>query len=368
MDAAWWDNQGDWWPSKTRFPNGLAPIADYCHKKGLLFGLYGEIEKANPGCKVAREHPDWLEWHKPYSILNLARPECVNWMESQLCDVIEKNKLDLWRLDFNTPTDSTLEGVPNQRGDVAENNFWRYYDAFYGVFDRIHAKYPDLILQQAACGGGRNDLGTAARFHEEYLTDGLRLPYEAQNFCGQTLSLPPECIIIAHGADGGGGGGHPENLETNLRLMYTLSTPWLFAGVVGKSLDEMNPVRTEQFKRYSDLYKKFIRPILPTSKVYHHAPISADTGVESGGWFAMEFAAPDRSKGWATLLRTRVGNGETPEYIFKPRGLDPGRTYRVTFDSTGSKATVPGLQLIRDGVPVRLETLVSSELLMFEAQ
>ena len=24
----------------------------------------------------------------------------------------------------------------------------------YAIYDRIHAKYPDLIIQQAACGGG----------------------------------------------------------------------------------------------------------------------------------------------------------------------------------------------------------------------
>lgn len=368
VDAGWWDTQGDWWASPARFPRGLAPVVDYCHRKGMLFGLYGEIEKASASSQVAREHPDWIEWHKPYPVLDLARPEVAQWMESQLCRIIEDYQLDLWRLDFNTPTSAPFEGAASQRGDVAENNFWRYYDAYYAIFDRIHAKYPDLILQQAACGGGRNDLGNVARFHEQYLTDGLRLPYEAQSFCGQTLSLPPESILIAHGADGGCGVGHAENLETNLRLMFTLSTPWLFAGAVGRSVDEMNPHRAEAFRRYVDLYKGFIRPILPTSRVYHHAPISVDGGVESGGWFAMEMAAPDRSRGWATLMRTRIGGGCTSEFILRPRGLDPGRTYRVTFDSMGCRGTVPGIQLMRDGLTFRLETLASSEVVLFEAQ
>jgi alpha-galactosidase len=366
MDAGWWDHQGDWWASPARFPRGLAPLADYCHKKRMLFGLYGEIEKASAESKVAKEHPDWIEWYKPYPILNLARPEVARWMEGQLCEIIEKNKLDLWRLDFNTPTSATFEGATSQCGTIKENNFWRYYDAFYGVFDRIHAKYPDLILQQAACGGGRNDLGTAARFHEQYLTDGLRVPYEIQNYCGQTLALPPETFIIAHGADGGGGVGHAENLETNLRILYTLSTPWLFAGIIGPSVAEMNPVRTEQFHHYSELYKQFIRPLLPTCKVYHHTPVSADSGVESSGWFAMEYAAPERTKGWATLIR--IGKSNTPEYHFRPRGLDPRKSYHLTVDSLGSTVPVTGWELMREGIPVRLETLGSSELLLFEAR
>jgi hypothetical protein len=48
--------------------------------------------------------------------------------------------------------------------------------------------------------------------------------------------------------------------------------------------------------------------------------------------------------------------------------LDPGKNYRVTFDSTGCKATISGYQLISSGIPVRLEMIAASELLMFEAE
>ena len=48
---------------------------------------------------------------------------------------------------------------------------------------------------------------------------------------------------------------------------------------------------------YAKLYKEFIRPIWPTSRVYHHAPINLRGDVESSPWFAMEFAARDRTRG-----------------------------------------------------------------------
>jgi hypothetical protein len=50
------------------------------------------------------------------------------------------------------------------------------------ICERLGAKYLDMILQQAAAGGGRNDLGTSGRFHETYLTDGLNMPRVLQNF------------------------------------------------------------------------------------------------------------------------------------------------------------------------------------------
>ena len=103
----------------------------------------------------------------------------------------------------------------------------------------------------------------------------------------------------------------------------------------------------------------------------------------------MEYAAPDRSRGWATIVRMRNGKGDLfvyhygneviddntgtadchyaeEQYTFHPRGLDPARTYRVTFDSLESTVTADGLSLIRDGVPVRLENVGMSELLLFE--
>ncbi len=173
-------------------------------------------------------------------------------------------------------------------------------------------------------------------------------------------------LLIAHGADAGGGTGNAENLDTNLRVAFTLATPWLFAGTAAPSLKELNPEIRERYLHYASLYKTFIRPLLPTCKAYHHAPVSSRGGVESSGWFAMEFAAPDRTKGWATIVR--IGPAESDTYVFTPRGLDRGRKYRVTFDSTGETAAVDGLRLANEGLSIRSEPIASSELLLFEAE
>ncbi|MBI4585205.1 MAG: alpha-galactosidase [Planctomycetes bacterium] len=365
MDAGWWDNQGDWFPSTSRFPNGLEPLVTYAGQKGLLFGLYAEIEKASPASRIAKMHPDWTGWYEPYPVLNLADPLVAAYMLSELERLIERCPLDLFRLDYNVPSAEPKEGAPFTRHGIMENNFWRYYEGFYRTFEQIHRKYPDLILQQAACGGGRNDLATVGRFHEQYLTDGLRLPYELQNYAGQTLALPPEIFIIAHGADGGGGTGNAENFETNLRVAYTLSTPWIFAGTVAPSLEHLSPLRLEKYRHYASLYKEFIRPALPTCRMYHHQPVNARGGVDSSGYFVAEFASPDKSIGWATLVR--IGPADTDVYLFKPKGLDRGKSYSVRLDSTGEKFRSEGSSLMREGIPVHLETLSASELLLFKS-
>jgi len=366
MDAWWWDKQGDWSASKERFPRGLEPLAEYVHGKGMLFGLYGEIEKASPGSRISEEHPEWLEWLKPWPILDLAHPEPAAWMESQLAGLVERYKLDLFRLDYNIPSEVPLEGAPMDASGQSVNRWWSYYDTFAGIFRRLHEKYPSVVLQQAACGGGRNDFGTVGLFDEAYLTDGLRMPYELQNYCGQTLHLPPEILVIAHGADGGGGYAHVENFDTYLRLTYTLGTPWIYAGMTAPSLKELSVERRERFLHYGKLYREFIRPLLPACRVYHHAPVSARGGVEADNWFAMEFASRERDRGWATVVRTASRGEDT--YIFRPRGLSMSRKYSVSLDSSGDSVTMEGIQLMREGLPLRLESVGQSELVLFRPQ
>jgi hypothetical protein len=87
--------------------------------------------------------------------------------------------------------------------------------------------------------------------------------------------------------------------------------------------------------------------------------------VESSTWFAMEFVAPDRSKGWATIAR--LGD-EGPMYRFRPKGLDGGKNYTVTFDISGKTISMSGQTLAEQGIPLNLVSPLSSELILFEAK
>ncbi len=50
------------------------------------------------------------------------------------------------------------------------------------------------------------------------------------------------------------------------------------------------------------------------------------------------------------------------------RRLKISRTYDVTFSNTGQTVEIPGVQLLQDGIPVRLEGNLTSELLIFRAK
>jgi hypothetical protein len=160
--------------------------------------------------------------------------------------------------------------------------------------------------------------------------------------------------------------------------------------MVGPSVEELSPRRKARFLHYRQIYVEFIRPLLPTCKVFHHEPVNSHGGVESSPWFVIEYAAPDRSQGWALVVRMRNGPGDLfvhhysnaevvddtrlPQraaahgdatYVFQPRGLDPAKTYLVMIDSLNIVLPMRGMELIQTGLPTRLENVGMSELYLF---
>ena len=56
---------GDWLSiDKKKFPNGMKPVADKIHEKGLKAGIWLAPFGAQRGSKIAAEHPDWLVKNK----------------------------------------------------------------------------------------------------------------------------------------------------------------------------------------------------------------------------------------------------------------------------------------------------------------
>jgi alpha-galactosidase len=96
--------------------------------------------------------------------------------------------------------------------------------------------------------------------------------------------------------------------------------------------------------------------------LYHHTPLTPY--FSQSPWLVLEYASPDKKRDVATLFRT--SNFEDPIYRFVPRGLDASLSYKVTFENRHETAELSGIQIMTEGIPVRLETAGTSEMLLFE--
>ena len=378
----WAEGYGNWLvPHRKRFPRGVEPLVQHAHEKGLLFGMYFETEGGRDGdtsanwdagapiglwkdTPVFKEHPEWFN----RANLDLTFPEAAAYLENELIRIIEHYKLDLYRHDSNGivfyPPGPGGGQTLRSRSRFVESDSWRYYEAFNGILSRLQEKYPELILQEASAGGFRLDLGAAAAFHEHFAGDFGGALGTYRNSSGMSVFLPPEVIVMAIGLC------HPSalpDLETALRGGYTMGfTPMFFTTMLPATVEQFKPSDQQLYQRYAKLYHSYMRPMLSTLKVYHHAPVTATSGTDEGNWLAMEFASPDQTKGWATVIRLS-GSGE-PVYNLKLKGVDPERSYQVTLDNSGTKKNVSGKNLMDQGLSLTINMDRASELVLFEAQ
>ena len=68
------------------------------------------------------------------------------------------------------------------------------------------------------------------------------------------------------------------------------------------------------------------------------------------------------------VFRLSGPGSAAPEVVVKLRGADISKRYRVRFDNSGSETELSGYCLVKEGVPVRLEGALTSELLLFTAK
>lgn len=354
----WWSTVGDW-EVDPRFPGGLKPFRDRVHGHGMLWGLWMDAERIGAESQVFKEHPDWLATaydgeRRLGGLIDVTKPEVAAWLEAQIARVIETHELDFFRLDHNTHPGP---GIRVEHDGFVENGYWRYYQTLYGVYGRLRARFPNVIFENCAGGGGRTDLGMVRNFSHTWVTDWQIAPRSFSITNGMTMALPPECVdrLI------GGQSGHTAaDFDFQARLLLFVRPTFGFLHPLGSA---WNPQLLARVRHWAGLYRDFIRPFVATGRIYHHTP-EVD-GLDPQGWGVLELAAADRSRGICGLFQLAAPT--QPEYLLRLRGLDTAKRYRVTWDTSGQTCELDGFALTKQGITVRLEGALTSELLLFEA-
>ena len=115
MDAGWydkgywWDRVGEWKESPERFPNGMKSVCDYAKSKGLVMGLWLEIEVMGVECELAKTLPD--DWficrhgkrhidNKRY-LLDFRNPEVRKYCREVVDRLIRDYGVGYFKVDYN---------------------------------------------------------------------------------------------------------------------------------------------------------------------------------------------------------------------------------------------------------------------------
>ncbi len=362
----WARGYGDWIAKEAWFPRGFEPLIQYAKNKGILFGVYAEVEGGRGEWRnttAFKENPDWFLFRNPdypfANFINISKQDAALYVESELKSLLQRYPIDIYRHDQNGCFGN--EGSVTRKFGFLENDYWRYYDNWHGIVDRARKMDPTRIFQQASGSGSRLDLATLAHWNENYTSDRVSYPHVFQMSSGLSVYLPPEILVTPFGM----AGVDQPDLITILRGVFALGqVPLLFNALLPRNPDEMTQEIKDHILHYTNLYKTFFRTILTEMKVYHHAPVNEVGGVESGDWFVMEFSDQENNRGWATIIRLRGEESSTNH--FQPRGLNPDKNYTVFLDNNKSKRFKRGMDLLSKGIDVFIPARPRSELILFE--
>lgn len=146
------------------FPNGFTKIAERLKAAGLRFCLWFEPEHFSKQADSFKLHPeDFLLKAEDtgVALLNYGDDKITDRLIGQLTDIIKKYGVDIFRNDFNTePLPFWLYSDEPGRAGLTEI---RYITNLYRLWDTLHERFPELIIDCCASGGRRLDFETMQR-------------------------------------------------------------------------------------------------------------------------------------------------------------------------------------------------------------
>lgn len=172
LDDGWFGNRthetsglGDWWPNTDRLPDGIRGLSEKIEALGMKFGLWFELEMANKDSELYRMHPDWIlqtpgrnisHGRKQY-VLDFSRKEVVDYVYGLVEKILAESKVSYIKWDMNRSiTECFSAGYKaEQQGEI----FHRYILGVYDLYERLTQRFPHILFESCASGGGRFDPG-----------------------------------------------------------------------------------------------------------------------------------------------------------------------------------------------------------------
>ncbi len=346
MQGLWPSGRGSWAPN-GRFPDGLRPLGDAAHKKGLKFLLWFDPEGVAPGSLIAKEHPEWV-LHQPKEgkwggIFRFEDPAAEKWMTDLMADRIRDWKVDIFRMDRNTnPLPFWRNADTPDRQGITEI---RQIEGLYAMWDGLLQRFPHLIIDNANWRETGPDIEAMQRTvgsltRSEVTNGGVPKPIEDQAHTAELSMWVPFDANILNGVD-------PYNFRstatTGVGIGLDLQSPYVPIDELRKAIAELKKLRPYWLGDY-----------------YPLTPIN----VEQDAWCGWQFNRPDLNAGFAMFFR-RPKSAQS-SYQSRLQGIDPKSLYKVSFAESydvQSRRVMTGVELSR--LQVHLEHAPASLLVRY---
>lgn len=352
---------GDWTVNEKKLGMPLSQVAEKIRALGMKFGIWIEPEMVCEDSDLYREHPDWaftIPGRKPVRaryqlVLDYSRKEVVDGIFTQIAKVLDETKADYVKMDMNrhlTDVWSKTEGEQNQ-GAILH----RYMLGVYDFLERLHERYPALLIEGCSGGGGRFDAGMLYYTPQIWCSDNTDAIERVKIQYGTSFAYP-SCTVGSHVSA-------VPNHQTGRTTELATRAAVAMAGSFGYELD-LNLLTEEEKEQVRAQIKNYHRFEMLIRQGRYYRLTDVWQKKEYAAW---EYCRPDGSEALVTVVTLNTQCNPATEYV-KLRGLGEDKKYRVevvgmqTGGENGQRingtpnAVEPeyytGAQLVHAGLPV----------------
>ncbi len=312
---------GDWVANPKRLPGGITRLAQRIEELGIKFGLWFEPEMVNKDSDLYRSHPDWIlktpnrssSHGRNQYVLDFSRPEVVDAVYAMMSKILSEAKVSYIKWDMNRSITECYSTAlsPDRQGEV----FHRYILGVYDLYSRLNAKFPHVLFESCASGGGRFDPGMLYYAPQAWVSDDsdaverLKIQY-GTSFCYPISSMGAHVSAVPN---------HQINRTTPLSTRANVAC----FGAFGYELD-LNQLTLEEREQVREQIKfvKQYRLVLQYGDFYRlKSPFEGTVTA----WMSV---SPDKRTalvGWYKTLNQVNG----PYQRIKLQGLNPKLSYCI---------------------------------------
>lgn len=329
LDDGWFKNRdddttslGDWFVDKNKLPNGLDNLVNKINKLGLDFGLWFEPEMISPNSELYKAHPDWCIHAKGRNrtlsrsqlILDLSRSEVREKVLEMLINVLNSANIAYVKWDMNrNMTEIASEQLSSKRQSELAH---RYILGLYQILETLKTKFPNILFESCASGGGRFDPGMLYYMPQTWTSDNTDAVERLKIQYGTSMIYPLSTI-----------GAHvsavPNHQVARITPLKTRADTAFF-GNFGYELDlrEISATERKKISAQIEFYKKE-RNLIQKGDFYRLlSPF--DNNIDTA-WMVVSADKNEALIGYYKVL----SEPNAPQKKLRLQGLDPDCLYKI---------------------------------------
>ena len=352
---------GDWTVNEKKLGMPLSQVAEKIRGLGMKFGIWIEPEMVCEDSDLYREHPDWaftIPGRKPVRaryqlVLDYSRKEVVDGIFAQIAKVLDDTKADYVKMDMNRHLTDIWSKTAAEQNQGAILH--RYVLGVYDFLERLHERYPDLLIEGCSGGGGRFDAGMLYYTPQIWCSDNTDAVERIKIQYGTSFAYP-SCTVGSHVSA-------VPNHQTGRMTELATRAAVAMAGSFGYELD-LNLLTEEEKEQVREQIKNYHRFEMLIRQGRYYRLTDVWQKKEYAAW---EYCRPDGSEALVTVVTLDTQCNPATEYV-KLRGLGEDKKYRVevvgmqTGGENGQRINgtpnsvepeyYTGAQLVHAGLPV----------------